>query len=215
MHRISQMNRRILLQRGALAAAGFAVPTLGSKPGEAAVPPDAARVAEVNRLPLFSEYRYAHMVQEYYVARLRRIARTRRKARAAIVNAIVADGSGTIQATWFNQPYLADQFKRAAVACREVAVLRQHGVATVDQRRVEVAEAIGDAPAVKPQKAMQARLGVGEPAATFIRFGMRSGQAASVFHPEVAMKSAADAIAGVLFNREMPMGRQPFATTAA
>ena len=84
MHRISQMNRRILLQRGALAAAGFAVPTLGSKPGQAAVPPDAARVAEVNRLPLFGEYRYAHMVQEYYVARLRRIARTRRQARAAI-----------------------------------------------------------------------------------------------------------------------------------
>ncbi len=31
---------------------------------------------------------------------------------APIVNTIVADGSGTIQATWFNQPYLADQFKR-------------------------------------------------------------------------------------------------------
>jgi ATP-dependent DNA helicase RecG len=31
---------------------------------------------------------------------------------AAIVNTIVADGSGAIQATWFNQPYLANQFKR-------------------------------------------------------------------------------------------------------
>jgi ATP-dependent DNA helicase RecG len=28
-----------------------------------------------------------------------------------VVNTIVADGSGTIQATWFNQPYLADKFK--------------------------------------------------------------------------------------------------------
>ena len=28
-----------------------------------------------------------------------------------VVNTIVADASGTIQATWFNQPYLADKFK--------------------------------------------------------------------------------------------------------
>lgn len=28
-----------------------------------------------------------------------------------VVNTIIADGSGTIQATWFNQPYLADKFK--------------------------------------------------------------------------------------------------------
>jgi ATP-dependent DNA helicase RecG len=31
---------------------------------------------------------------------------------AVIVNTVVADGSGSLQATWFNQPYLADQFKR-------------------------------------------------------------------------------------------------------
>jgi len=29
-----------------------------------------------------------------------------------IVNAIIADASGSIQATWFNQPYLANQFRR-------------------------------------------------------------------------------------------------------
>lgn len=34
------------------------------------------------------------------------------RAGAAIVNTIVADGSGAIQATWFNQPYLAKQLKR-------------------------------------------------------------------------------------------------------
>lgn len=31
---------------------------------------------------------------------------------AVIVNTVVADGSGSLQAMWFNQPYLADQFKR-------------------------------------------------------------------------------------------------------
>ncbi|MBN1581949.1 MAG: hypothetical protein JXA89_14690, partial [Anaerolineae bacterium] len=36
----------------------------------------------------------------------------RHRGGAAIVNTIVADGSGAIQATWFNQPYLAQQLKR-------------------------------------------------------------------------------------------------------
>jgi ATP-dependent DNA helicase RecG len=31
---------------------------------------------------------------------------------SVIVNTVIADGSGSLQATWFNQPYLADQFKR-------------------------------------------------------------------------------------------------------
>ncbi len=36
----------------------------------------------------------------------------RRAGGATIVNTIVADASGSIQATWFNQPYLASRFKR-------------------------------------------------------------------------------------------------------
>jgi ATP-dependent DNA helicase RecG len=36
----------------------------------------------------------------------------RRAGGAAIVNTIIADASGSIQATWFNQPYLASRFKR-------------------------------------------------------------------------------------------------------
>lgn len=36
----------------------------------------------------------------------------RRSAGATIVNTIVADASGSIQATWFNQPYLANRLKR-------------------------------------------------------------------------------------------------------
>jgi len=33
------------------------------------------------------------------------------RAGGVIINTIIADASGTIQATWFNQPYLADKFK--------------------------------------------------------------------------------------------------------
>ncbi|HIP96975.1 MAG TPA: ATP-dependent DNA helicase RecG, partial [Anaerolineae bacterium] len=35
----------------------------------------------------------------------------RTRAGGVIINTIIADASGTIQATWFNQPYLADKFK--------------------------------------------------------------------------------------------------------
>jgi ATP-dependent DNA helicase RecG len=42
-----------------------------------------------------------------------RDTRTKRRAGGVtIVNTIVADASGSIQATWFNQPYLASRFKR-------------------------------------------------------------------------------------------------------
>jgi len=37
-------------------------------------------------------------------------------ANNSIVNTIVADASGSIQATWFNQPYLAKQLKQAGTS---------------------------------------------------------------------------------------------------
>jgi ATP-dependent DNA helicase RecG len=53
---------------------------------------------------------YGEQVTVIGTIRATRVKRTR--GGATIVNTVVADGSGKIQATWFNQPYLADQFKR-------------------------------------------------------------------------------------------------------
>ncbi len=73
-------SRRCLLGKATLAAAGAVLPS-GLAAAAAA---DGPTLAEVNRKGLFSEYRYGHMLQEYYVHRLRQLNRQRAEARAAI-----------------------------------------------------------------------------------------------------------------------------------
>jgi ATP-dependent DNA helicase RecG len=68
------------------------------------------RHEDYTRLKPIGKLAYGEQVTIIGTIRSTRLKRTR--GGAAVVNTIVADGSGMIQATWFNQPYLADQFKR-------------------------------------------------------------------------------------------------------
>jgi ATP-dependent DNA helicase RecG len=68
------------------------------------------RHEDYSQLKPIAKLRYGDQVTVIGTIRSTRLKRQR--GGAAIVNSIIADGSGSIQATWFNQPYLVDQFKR-------------------------------------------------------------------------------------------------------
>jgi len=68
------------------------------------------RHEDYSQLRPIGKLKYGEQVTVIGTIRSTRLKRQR--GGAAIVNSIIADGSGSIQATWFNQPYLVDQFKR-------------------------------------------------------------------------------------------------------
>jgi ATP-dependent DNA helicase RecG len=68
------------------------------------------RHEDYSKLKPIGKLVYGEQVTIIGTIRATRLKKTR--GGAAIINTIIADGSGTIQATWFNQPYLVDQFKR-------------------------------------------------------------------------------------------------------
>jgi ATP-dependent DNA helicase RecG len=68
------------------------------------------RHEDYSKLKPIGKLQYGEQITIVGTIRSTKLKRTR--GGAAIVNTIVADGSGSIQATWFNQPYLAEQFKR-------------------------------------------------------------------------------------------------------
>ncbi len=68
------------------------------------------RHEDYTKLKPIGKLQYGEQITIVGTIRSTKLKRTR--GGAAIVNTIVADGSGSIQATWFNQPYLAEQFKR-------------------------------------------------------------------------------------------------------
>ncbi len=83
----TSLERRGFLQAGALATGGLflAAAKKKSAPATAEASPSPATLAEeVQRAPIFSEYRYGHLVQEYYVKRVREIAARRARERARI-----------------------------------------------------------------------------------------------------------------------------------
>lgn len=65
---------------------------------------------DYTKLKPIGQLEYGEQVTIIGTIRSTRVKRTR--GGGVIVNTIVADGSGSIQATWFNQPYLADLLKR-------------------------------------------------------------------------------------------------------
>ena len=65
---------------------------------------------DYSRLKPIGKLSYGEDVTVIGTIRSTRLKKTR--GGGAIINTIIADGSGTLQATWFNQPYLVDQFKR-------------------------------------------------------------------------------------------------------
>ncbi|MBN1933333.1 MAG: ATP-dependent DNA helicase RecG [Anaerolineae bacterium] len=68
------------------------------------------RHEDYSQLKPIAQLQYGEQVTVIGTIRATRLKRHR--GGTAIVNSIVADGSGSIQATWFNQPYLAEQLKR-------------------------------------------------------------------------------------------------------
>jgi ATP-dependent DNA helicase RecG len=68
------------------------------------------RYDDYSQLKSISRLEYGEQATVIGTIRSTRVKHTR--GGATIINTIVADGSGAIQATWFNQPYLAQQFKR-------------------------------------------------------------------------------------------------------
>jgi len=80
----TKITRRTFLRDGTLAAAGLALPFGTASTASVWSNVDTAKAKEVQRAAIFNEYRYGHMVQEYYVQRLREIARRRAKARSAV-----------------------------------------------------------------------------------------------------------------------------------
>jgi ATP-dependent DNA helicase RecG len=68
------------------------------------------RHEDYSQLRPIGKLKYGEQVTVIGTIRSTRLKRQR--GGAAIVNSIIADASGSIQATWFNQPYLVDQFKR-------------------------------------------------------------------------------------------------------
>ncbi len=65
---------------------------------------------DYTKLKPIGQLEYGDQVTIIGTIRSTRIKKTR--SGGVIVNTIIADGSGSIQATWFNQPYLADLLKR-------------------------------------------------------------------------------------------------------
>ncbi|MCX8036669.1 MAG: acetylxylan esterase [Candidatus Sumerlaeia bacterium] len=82
------LERRAFIQAGTLTAGGLflsAAPKTKPVPAKVESSPSVAAPAEaVQRAPIFSEYRYGHVVQEYYVKRVREIAARRARERARI-----------------------------------------------------------------------------------------------------------------------------------
>jgi len=68
------------------------------------------RHEDYSRLKPIGKLEYGEQVTVIGTIRATRVKKQSRNA--TIINTIIADGSGQIQATWFNQPYLAEQFKR-------------------------------------------------------------------------------------------------------
>jgi len=68
------------------------------------------RYDDYSQLKPISKLVYGEQVTIIGTIRITKLKKTRQGA--TIVNTIIADGSGTLQATWFNQPYLAEQLKR-------------------------------------------------------------------------------------------------------
>ena len=68
------------------------------------------RYDDYSQLKPIVELKYGEYVT--VIGTIRATKLKRHHGGAAIVNTIVADGSGTIQVTWFNQPYLTKQLKR-------------------------------------------------------------------------------------------------------
>ena len=68
------------------------------------------RHEDYSKLKPIGKLKYGEQVTVIGTIRSTRLKK--RSASASMVNTIVADGSGMIQATWFNQPYLVEQFKR-------------------------------------------------------------------------------------------------------
>ena len=68
------------------------------------------RHEDYSRLKPIGKLEYGEQVTVIGTIRATRVKK--RSRNATITNTIIADGSGQIQATWFNQPYLAEQFKR-------------------------------------------------------------------------------------------------------
>ena len=68
------------------------------------------RYDDYSQLKPISKLVYGEQVTIIGTIRFTKVKKTREGA--SIVNTIIADGSGTLQATWFNQPYLAEQLKR-------------------------------------------------------------------------------------------------------
>ncbi len=78
------MTRRDLLHKSTVVVASATASVWWSEAARAAAKADAKKAPASLNNPLFREYRYGHMVQEYYVQRLRAITRERRKARKEI-----------------------------------------------------------------------------------------------------------------------------------
>jgi len=64
---------------------------------------DYSRMKPINRLEYGEEVTIIGTIWETHVRQTR--------DRMPIISSIISDGSGTIQATWFNQPYLAEQLR--------------------------------------------------------------------------------------------------------
>ncbi len=85
MMRQTKITRRAFLRDSGLAAASLTLPFSSAAAALNAVTKvDPAKAEQVQRAAIFNEYRYGHMVQEYYVHRLREIARQRAEARSAV-----------------------------------------------------------------------------------------------------------------------------------
>lgn len=79
-----KITRRAFFRDSTLAAASLALPLSSASATAAGTKVEAVKAEEVERAALFNEYRYGHMVQEYYVRRLREITRRRREIRSAL-----------------------------------------------------------------------------------------------------------------------------------
>ncbi len=83
MHGQTSLSRRCLLKHGVALAGGTALSLRFASPA-CSQQIDLEREREIREAPVFREYRYGKMLQEYYVHRVREIARRRAAERAAI-----------------------------------------------------------------------------------------------------------------------------------
>ncbi|MBM3334894.1 acetylxylan esterase, partial [Candidatus Sumerlaeota bacterium] len=77
-------SRRTFLRNGAVLGGSLALYQTTDKMVSAQASADPKIAEEVRRAAIFNEFRHGHMLQEYYVARLRDIARRRERERARI-----------------------------------------------------------------------------------------------------------------------------------